>query len=135
MFCYQCEQTAKGQGCTQRGVCGKDPETAALQDLLVHAAEGIAQYNHRAHQLGARSPELDRFLLEALSGKFTILAINADAPEVAEAVLADGFTTMDPLAPTLAPSNVTMGCCVVHQLISTSSPALMAVGWTSVWSG
>ena len=34
MFCYQCEQTAKGTGCTVRGVCGKDAETAALQDLL-----------------------------------------------------------------------------------------------------
>ena len=51
MFCYQCEQTAKGTGCTTFGVCGKDPETAALQDLLVHAVEGVAQYAHRAGQL------------------------------------------------------------------------------------
>ena len=43
MFCYQCEQTAKGTGCTVKGVCGKSPDTAALQDLLVHAAEGISQ--------------------------------------------------------------------------------------------
>ncbi len=35
MFCYQCEQTAKGTGCTAQGVCGKDADTAALQDLLV----------------------------------------------------------------------------------------------------
>jgi len=42
MYCYQCEQTAKGTGCTTMGVCGKTPETAALQDLLIHAAKGIA---------------------------------------------------------------------------------------------
>ena len=40
MFCYQCEQTAQGTGCTKGGVCGKDAQTAALQDLLVHAAAG-----------------------------------------------------------------------------------------------
>ena len=38
MFCFQCEQTAKGTGCDKFGVCGKDPTTADLQDLLVHAA-------------------------------------------------------------------------------------------------
>ncbi len=36
MFCYQCEQTAKGEGCTKQGVCGKQPDVAALQDLLVY---------------------------------------------------------------------------------------------------
>jgi len=36
MFCYQCEQTAKGTGCTVLGVCGKQPEVAALQDLLLY---------------------------------------------------------------------------------------------------
>jgi hydroxylamine reductase len=43
MFCFQCEQTAKGEGCTKIGVCGKQPEVAALQDLLVYAVKGIAQ--------------------------------------------------------------------------------------------
>ena len=36
MFCFQCEQTAKGTGCDKIGVCGKTPETAAIQDLLIH---------------------------------------------------------------------------------------------------
>ena len=44
MFCYQCEQTSKGKGCEHMGVCGKDPETAALQDLLIYAIKGISQY-------------------------------------------------------------------------------------------
>ena len=46
MFCYQCEQTSHGTGCTAHGVCGKDPETAALQDLLVYATKGPVSYTH-----------------------------------------------------------------------------------------
>ncbi len=54
MFCYQCEQTAKGTGCDVFGVCGKDPKTAALQDLLLYATKGISMYAHRAAQLAQR---------------------------------------------------------------------------------
>ncbi|MCK7506214.1 MAG: hypothetical protein MZV70_20510 [Desulfobacterales bacterium] len=43
MFCYQCEQTAKGTGCTVLGVCGKQPEVAALQDLLLYTLMGLSQ--------------------------------------------------------------------------------------------
>ena len=43
MFCYQCEQTAKGTGCTAFGVCGKNPETATAQDALFHVAKGVGQ--------------------------------------------------------------------------------------------
>jgi len=42
MFCYQCEQTMGGKGCTQVGVCGKTPEVAALQDLLIHSLKGLS---------------------------------------------------------------------------------------------
>ncbi len=76
MFCYQCEQTAKGTGCTAHGVCGKDPETAALQDLLLYAVKGISMYAHRARQLGLKDHEIDVFALEAL---FTTLTnVNFD---------------------------------------------------------
>lgn len=44
MFCYQCEQTAGGKGCTKIGVCGKTPEIAALQDLLIYQVKGISCY-------------------------------------------------------------------------------------------
>jgi hydroxylamine reductase len=67
MFCYQCEQTTNGRGCIEIGVCGKDPETAALQDLLVHAAKGISMYAHRAAELGTRDPQVDRFVIQAFS--------------------------------------------------------------------
>ena len=71
MFCYQCEQTAQGTGCTAFGVCGKDPETAALQDLLVHALKGISMYAHRARQLGRTDSDLDTFTVKALFATLT----------------------------------------------------------------
>ena len=46
MFCYQCSQTAKGTGCTVRGVCGKEPTVARLQDNLIFALKGISAYNY-----------------------------------------------------------------------------------------
>ncbi len=76
MFCFQCEQTSKGTGCTDFAVCGKTESTAILQDLLVHAAKGIAQFNYRANLLGARDAGLDRFLLEALFA--TVTNVNFD---------------------------------------------------------
>jgi len=84
MFCYQCEQTAKGTGCTVRGVCGKDAETAALQDLLVHAAKGISMYAHRARELGAADREIDVFTIEALFS--TVTNVNFD-PERLQGLL------------------------------------------------
>lgn len=84
MFCYQCEQTAKGTGCTQMGVCGKDPETAALQDLLVYAAKGISMYAHRARQYSAVDHEIDLFVIEALFS--TVTNVNFD-PQCMEELL------------------------------------------------
>jgi hydroxylamine reductase len=86
MFCYQCEQTAKGTGCTSFGVCGKDPNTAALQDLLLHATTGIAQYAHRAAQLGFQDKQIDLFVVEALFT--TVTNVNFDANDVANWVAA-----------------------------------------------
>ena len=81
MFCYQCEQTAHNTGCTESGICGKDPETAALQDLLVHVTKGIAMYAHRARALGAVDAAVDRFVLEALFT--TVTNVNFDPQRVA----------------------------------------------------
>ena len=82
MLCYQCEQTAKGTGCTVRGVCGKPPEVAALQDLLVHAIKGIAMYAHRARQLGACDAEVDAFVHEAAFA--TLTNVNFDPARFGE---------------------------------------------------
>jgi len=81
MFCYQCEQTAKGTGCTAFGVCGKDPETAALQDLLLHAAKGISMYAHRAAALGVHDRDIDVFVTEALFSTVTNVNFDADRLE------------------------------------------------------
>ena len=76
MFCFQCEQTAKGTGCTVQGVCGKTAETAILQDLLVYAAKGIAMYAHRAATIGAKDRQIDVFVIEALFS--TVTNVNFD---------------------------------------------------------
>ena len=76
MFCYQCEQTAKGTGCTAFGVCGKSPEVSDLQDLLIHVTKGISMYAHRARALGVKDPEVDSFVSEALFT--TVTNVNFD---------------------------------------------------------
>ena len=54
MFCYQCEQTAKGEGCTVKGVCGKDEKTASLQDLVVDGLKELSFYAYRLKKLGIK---------------------------------------------------------------------------------
>jgi len=71
VYCYQCEQTAGGVACTKLGVCGKNPETAALQDLLIHALEGLGQYAHRARMYGVSAPEINVFTLKAIFSTLT----------------------------------------------------------------
>jgi hydroxylamine reductase len=71
MYCYQCEQTANGTGCDKFGICGKGPATAGLQDLLVHAAQGISMYAHRAAELGAADRQIDRGVIESLFATVT----------------------------------------------------------------
>lgn len=66
MFCYQCEQTAGGSGCTKSGVCGKNEDIQSLQDILLFGLKGIAAYAYHARELGARSEEVDAFTQEAL---------------------------------------------------------------------
>jgi hydroxylamine reductase len=83
MFCFQCEQTSKGTGCIDFSVCGKTEESAVLQDLLLHATKGIAQYAHRARALGATDPVVDRFLLRGLFLTVTNVNFNPEAIEKA----------------------------------------------------
>jgi len=66
MFCNQCEQTAKGTGCTKIGVCGKPGEVAALQDLLTHAVQGLSLVAVAGRKVGVIDNAIDRFSLEAI---------------------------------------------------------------------
>ena len=78
MFCYQCEQTSQGQGCQVVGVCGKDENSATLQDLLIHAVKGISQYAHEARLLGAADSEIDAFTIEAIFATLTNVNFDED---------------------------------------------------------
>ena len=71
MFCYQCQETAKGTGCTMRGVCGKTADVANLQDLLIHTLKGISAYALKAHQAGIATPVADKFIMEGLFATIT----------------------------------------------------------------
>ena len=71
MFCYQCEQTAKGEGCTKIGVCGKTPEVAALQDLLIYAVKGLSLVAVEARKIGINDDAVNRFTCEAVFSTLT----------------------------------------------------------------
>jgi hydroxylamine reductase len=78
MFCFQCEQTAKGEGCTKIGVCGKTPDTAALQDLLIYAVKGLAVVAHAGVQAGVRDSAVDKFTNEAIFSTLTNVDFDPD---------------------------------------------------------
>ena len=74
MFCYQCQETARGQGCVVQGVCGKKPETSTRMDQLLFAVGGLAIVNCKLREKGAADREASRFIVDAL---FTTIT-NAD---------------------------------------------------------
>jgi hydroxylamine reductase len=71
MFCYQCEQTAKGEGCTKIGVCGKQPDVATLQDLLIDALKGLSLVAVEARKAGVIDHGVNVFTCEALFSTLT----------------------------------------------------------------
>jgi hydroxylamine reductase len=78
MFCFQCEQTAKGEGCTKIGVCGKQPEVAALQDLLIYAVKGLAQVAIEGRKVGIRDASIDHFTCESIFSTLTNVDFDPD---------------------------------------------------------
>jgi len=78
MFCFQCEQTANGTGCTKGGVCGKSPEVAALQDLLLYELKGLALVALEAEKVGILDDAVDRFTIEALFSTLTNVDFDPD---------------------------------------------------------
>ena len=79
MFCYQCSQTARGTGCTVKGVCGKEPIVARLQDNLLFAIKGISAYLYHARELGYTDPEVDAFIEKGFFS--TLTNVNFDPAE------------------------------------------------------
>ncbi len=78
MFCYQCEQAAKGEGCSKIGVCGKEPDIAALQDLLIYVLQGISQVAVEARKNGVSDPEVNLFVCEGTFSTLTNVNFDAD---------------------------------------------------------
>ena len=78
MFCYQCEQTAGGKGCTKLGVCGKTPEVAALQDLLIYQIKGISCY---AKEIVEKGENVDKDIVSFVENALftTLTNVNFDA--------------------------------------------------------
>lgn len=81
MFCYQCQETAKGTGCTIKGVCGKLPSTSKYMDLLLSVVRGIATIEYNLRQNNVESiAEVDHFIMDALF--CTITNANFDDPSI-----------------------------------------------------
>ena len=66
MFCFQCQETAKGTGCTISGVCGKTEKVANMQDLLVFVTKGISLYTTRLRAMGIENDAADKFIINSL---------------------------------------------------------------------
>jgi hydroxylamine reductase len=71
MFCFQCQETAKNQGCTIAGVCGKKADTANLQDLLIYVLRGISIYGEKAKELGEPEKRAGLFIAQSLFSTIT----------------------------------------------------------------
>lgn len=84
MFCYQCQETSGGKGCTLGGVCGKKPETANLQDKLIFATKSLSVYTVKARELGVLDKKADRFIIESLF--ITITNANFDNNKILDKI-------------------------------------------------
>ena len=112
MFCNQCEQTAKGTGCTKVGVCGKQPDVAALQDLLIYALQGLSQVTIQARAKGISDPAVNRFINEGVFSTLTNVDFDPARFQVLinqtlahrEDMLAKAGLTLDTPAATFAPA-------------------------------
>ena len=88
MFCYQCAQTARGTGCTVKGVCGKEATVARLMDNLLISCKGMAAYLYHARELGYTDTEVDAFLERAFYATFT--QVNYDPEDLVRLALEGG---------------------------------------------
>jgi len=84
MFCFQCQEASKGTGCTLSGVCGKTPEVANMQDLLLFVVRGVAVYNQELRKAGTPSSEADKFVFDGLF--MTITNANFDKQAIIEKI-------------------------------------------------
>ncbi|MDD3860670.1 MAG: hydroxylamine reductase, partial [Bacteroidales bacterium] len=84
MFCFQCQETAKGTGCTIKGVCGKTDEVANMQDLLIYVTKGVSVFANLARQKGVENAKVNQFVFDSLF--ITITNANFDYDAIVEKV-------------------------------------------------
>lgn len=89
MFCFQCQEAAKGTGCTIRGVCGKTPEVAGIQDVLMYFLRGLSVWSQKGREKGIEDEQVDRYIYESLF--MTITNANFDHNRFT-AKLQEGFS-------------------------------------------
>jgi len=105
MFCYQCQETAKGTGCVTRGVCGKTDDVAQMQDLLVWVAKGISVLGTIARENHYSNASVDRFVQEALFT--TITNANFDKEKII-ARIHEGIALRDKFAREMKAHDITL---------------------------
>ena len=94
MFCSQCQETAQNTGCVVRGVCGKSPEVANYQDLLIYVMKGLAKVNQCLRSCGKGSDQVDLFIMNGLF--MTITNANFDKKRFSQEIKA-GLALRDAL--------------------------------------
>ena len=75
MFCFQCQETAKGKGCTKAGVCGKSPEVAGMQDLLIYVTKGLSCVTTRLRKEGK---SIDKDINHLITNNLFVTITNAN---------------------------------------------------------
>src|SRR6056297_1172327 len=103
MFCFQCQEAAKGSGCTVKGVCGKTDQVANLQDMLMYITKGVSVYADIGRKDSIVYNEADRFVLEALF--ITITNANFDQYSIIEKIK-EGFFVRERLKKLLEENHI-----------------------------
>jgi len=104
MFCYQCQEAAKGTGCeAARGVCGKTDQTSRYQDLLIHILKGTSWFQQISPETAGSVKELDRFMIEGVFS--TITNANFDTA-VFEKMITEGLSLRSAVKDALINANI-----------------------------
>nr|WP_234408777.1 hypothetical protein [Marinilabilia salmonicolor] len=126
MFCYQCQEAAKGTGCEIKGVCGKTSDVANLQDLLLFVTKGVAWWSQKADEAGVINPVAEKYIIDSMF--ITITNANFDRNKII-AQIKKGFEVQDSLAEKLGKTPENTPECAIWR---TDSEEAMEEKSTSV---
>lgn len=129
MYCNQCEQTAKGVACTTHGVCGKDPDVAAMQDLLIHAVMGLSLYANELRKNGTVDQDVNRFTAKAIFSTLTNVDFDpakfqkriSEAVAIRDRLKGQAGATFDHPSATFTPAGDINGIVEQGKLVSLES--------------